>query len=299
MRKCVDITEKRFGLLTAKKIIKTIKKYGAVWECICECGRTVNVLYGNLKWGHTTSCGCNSIRARTCPICNKKTTENKCLCGFNFIVNTSEISKDTWYIMGFLLADGCISSRGKKRKDEMTLICELKNDKDNNKILNFIKNKMCPWINIKEYEKKYKNKYYKSIRMFVDIDSENVKDFKKYGIIQNKSLKGENIPNVPNKFFGSWLRGFFDGDGCIHNMKAGNRLTFAAGNKIFLINLSLIIDKYLNIKSTIINMGKPNCFLLSIYKTNDIKKIAKIMYEEKNIICLDRKRIIFEKRSLL
>ncbi len=55
-----DLTNQRFGRLTA---IKTRGKttYGQTqWECKCDCGNTVLVGIGNLRSGHTKSCGCLS-----------------------------------------------------------------------------------------------------------------------------------------------------------------------------------------------------------------------------------------------
>ena len=51
-----DITGKRFGKLVAIKPIK--KNLRIYWECVCDCGNTVDVYGTNLRTGHTTSCGC-------------------------------------------------------------------------------------------------------------------------------------------------------------------------------------------------------------------------------------------------
>ena len=41
-------------------------KYGdMVWKCRCNCGNLTKVLAGNLKSGHTTSCGCFHRRPRS------------------------------------------------------------------------------------------------------------------------------------------------------------------------------------------------------------------------------------------
>lgn len=48
-----DISNNVFGRLTATKYLGYSR-----WECICECGNTTTVDVGNLKRGHTTSCGC-------------------------------------------------------------------------------------------------------------------------------------------------------------------------------------------------------------------------------------------------
>lgn len=49
----IDLTNKRFGRLIAKKYIK-----GGFWRCLCDCGNEVIVDTRNLNSNHTRSCGC-------------------------------------------------------------------------------------------------------------------------------------------------------------------------------------------------------------------------------------------------
>lgn len=53
-----DLVGRRFGNLTVQSLFK-IDKGQVKWHCVCDCGNETNVLSGNLKSGHTTSCGCN------------------------------------------------------------------------------------------------------------------------------------------------------------------------------------------------------------------------------------------------
>ena len=48
-----DLTNQRFGLLTAKEYTK-----GGFWKCLCDCGNETIVDTRNLNSGHTRSCGC-------------------------------------------------------------------------------------------------------------------------------------------------------------------------------------------------------------------------------------------------
>lgn len=77
MPKAIDITNQKFGHLTAKS--KAESRSGKTyWLCECDCGRTKEVQTTHLKNGVTRSCGnkdCpyhngNNIE-RTCPICGK------------------------------------------------------------------------------------------------------------------------------------------------------------------------------------------------------------------------------------
>ncbi|MCH5206893.1 MAG: hypothetical protein J1F09_08050 [Oscillospiraceae bacterium] len=49
----VDLTGKKYNRLTVIKYCG-----GGKWECLCECGRTVNVSTNALSSGNTQSCGC-------------------------------------------------------------------------------------------------------------------------------------------------------------------------------------------------------------------------------------------------
>lgn len=57
MNKFIDLTNKKFGKLTAIEY-KGRNKSGGVWRCLCDCGNEVLVLGGNLRKGKTQSCGC-------------------------------------------------------------------------------------------------------------------------------------------------------------------------------------------------------------------------------------------------
>ena len=59
-----DISNKRFGLLTAVKPLYTNKNNQRVWQCICDCDKvvqyTVNELNQKVKLSAIVSCGCKS-----------------------------------------------------------------------------------------------------------------------------------------------------------------------------------------------------------------------------------------------
>lgn len=53
----IDLTNQRFGRLTAVKRCGRIRSY-ATWECSCDCGKMAIVASGYLLSGRTRSCGC-------------------------------------------------------------------------------------------------------------------------------------------------------------------------------------------------------------------------------------------------
>lgn len=60
MDKFIDLTGQRFGRLIIIKRLSNNKYRSAMWECKCDCGKTIKVTTSHLKSGHTKSCGCLS-----------------------------------------------------------------------------------------------------------------------------------------------------------------------------------------------------------------------------------------------
>lgn len=54
----MDLTNQKFGRLTAKEIVRTVPGKGNIWRCECECGGEKEVPAAYLRNGHTRSCGC-------------------------------------------------------------------------------------------------------------------------------------------------------------------------------------------------------------------------------------------------
>ncbi len=61
MHKFIDLSEQRFGKLTVLKRAENSKNGLVRLLCRCDCGKEKIVQYGNLKNGHTQSCGCLNI----------------------------------------------------------------------------------------------------------------------------------------------------------------------------------------------------------------------------------------------
>lgn len=61
-----DLSGQRFGMLTVvdrgENIYHPNGSFSVTWNCNCDCGGKVTVQSGNLKNGHTQSCGCISSR---------------------------------------------------------------------------------------------------------------------------------------------------------------------------------------------------------------------------------------------
>lgn len=55
----LDLTGQRFGRLTVTGVASKNVWGSYRWECQCDCGATTVVPSGDLRQGHTTSCGCH------------------------------------------------------------------------------------------------------------------------------------------------------------------------------------------------------------------------------------------------
>lgn len=53
-----DITGKKFGRLTAVRVVKKEQKNGRFWLCQCECGKETIIRETDIIRGNTKSCGC-------------------------------------------------------------------------------------------------------------------------------------------------------------------------------------------------------------------------------------------------
>lgn len=60
----LDLTGQRFGMLVAIRLHERVNGQ-AVWACRCDCGNESMARLGNLRRGHTISCGCQRSAATT------------------------------------------------------------------------------------------------------------------------------------------------------------------------------------------------------------------------------------------
>lgn len=56
--KPMDLSGQKFGRLTAIRMTDKRISKSVVWECLCDCGNTCEVVAASLRAGRTQSCGC-------------------------------------------------------------------------------------------------------------------------------------------------------------------------------------------------------------------------------------------------
>ncbi|MDD5463678.1 MAG: LAGLIDADG family homing endonuclease [Candidatus Moranbacteria bacterium] len=127
------------------------------------------------------------------------------------------------------------------------------------------------------------------------------KDLEKLGLYPNKSLTIK-FPDIPKKFLNHFVRGYFDGDGCVRVcMKKGKTqpliisklcTVFTSGSKEFLEELAVKIRGCTETNLLKVYNGN-RAFMLS-YTTGDSVKIFKFMYGNMTKpVFLERKALVY------
>ena len=61
----VDLTGNKYGRLTVISFAGLSNDRKAMWNCVCDCGKTVTVRGNDIRKGKTKSCGCLAIENLT------------------------------------------------------------------------------------------------------------------------------------------------------------------------------------------------------------------------------------------
>lgn len=116
-------------------------------------------------------------------------------------------------------------------------------------------------------------------------------------VTPRKSLRLK-FPDVPKKYFKFFLRGYFDGDGCISIYKRNNKtprpiLVFTCGTKSFLIKISKNLERLLQLTPKNVSRYNRGAYDLR-YRTKEGLKTLDYMYTDlKKAPFLDRKYKIY------
>ena len=203
------------------------------------------------------------------------------------------------YVLGFIAADGALIDARKSSRTCYTTITI--NDKD---LLEQIKAAMSSAHSIYSryaHNTRFKEKTYFCKKSYtLRFGSKTLfQDLINLGITPRKSLKIK-FPPVPKQFFSFFLRGYFDGDGCISLSILTGRKTprlktiFTCGSSIFLEEINRILHTQINISYMKI-YNNSGAFRL-IYNKKDSFKVLKLMYRNLNHApYLERKYKIFQK----
>lgn len=174
------------------------------------------------------------------------------------------------YILGFWFADGCIY-RGK-------IFDITQNSKDK-----YILKKIAKELEYEGPITDYVDRQVSRINFSCVVIYE---DIIKLGGKENKSLD-LTFPNIPKCYLPDFIRGYFDGDGSIYNIK-GNRIntTFTCGSKKFLDELLKILKAEADVEGGSYNPGN----ISLVFGKRDSIKIGEYIYKNNPELFLERKK---------
>jgi intein/homing endonuclease len=121
------------------------------------------------------------------------------------------------------------------------------------------------------------------------------------GLVVNKA-KRMKLPDIPNQYIGDFVRGYFDGDGCIwsgnsHKYRLKQTmsllLVFTSASIAFLSELFFLLKKQ-GIRGGSLFKSKDGNYARLSFSTLDALKIYEIMYNNPTKLFLSRKKLIFE-----
>lgn len=201
------------------------------------------------------------------------------------------------YVLGFIYADGCLIDAHNSSRTQYIGITS----KDSSLLHKINQALGCnkPLYERQPQIRKYPNgKIYKnSLTYTLRIGNKVIfNDLIKLGLTPRKSLSLK-LPQIPLQYFSPFLRGYFDGDGCLtlsrpyknENRAYRVRLVFTSGSKQFLNDIGSSISEFTEIQSKNIYQQIKSFYL--VYCKTAALKILKFMYSdtERNKLYLDRK----------
>lgn len=179
-------------------------------------------------------------------------------------------SEEKAYWLGFLFADGYISDNNKIE------LCLKESDKEhieNFKLTLDSKHKISKKKNI------LNNNVFYSYRISIQ-DQKLNKDLHSKGCINNKSLVCK-FPKIKDEFLLSFIRGYFDGDGCIFFDNRFNtnlpRAEFACGSIDFITELKDILYTKFNLFTSL--YSDKNIYSLRFGRSNEARKFLNLIYK--------------------
>jgi len=192
-------------------------------------------------------------------------------------INTEEKA----YFLGYLFADGY----NQKTKGTIRLILSTKDEN----ILNKLSKATSSNNPIKKENRIVNGNSYSTSGVYLH-SIHMCKTLESHGMTQTKSLTVE-FPKINIKYLNHFIRGYFDGDGCIKIDKYGQPKISICGSKMFLIELKKIFECNLNLNSIKLYKSKNSkIHYLEYVGLINVEKIYKLLYSGSNIF-LERKYI--------
>lgn len=121
-----------------------------------------------------------------------------------------------------------------------------------------------------------------------------ISSIQRWGIVPRKTLNSGFPSALPKGMWSDFIRGLFDGDGCVHLSMDKRRKSSYLRQCCFLGTQDLLrpIPIHFGLDDKIIPYRA--IAKLVYYKVSDLRKIFDAMYYSKDVPCLERKRVKFE-----
>jgi hypothetical protein len=187
-------------------------------------------------------------------------------------------SEEKAYFLGLIFADGSLNNKLKTL--QLTLV-----EEDSDILEYFIRNIYLDRELRTIYPRSVNHKVQKQVTITSRIFYESLLV---YHLSQNKSENGiwVNEGLISKELFHHFIRGYFDGDGCIyHNNKSGDKTVSFTGSHVFIENLRrfLVVELSLN-KGNISKRYKDGfSSTLTFGGLKQVEKIKKYLYKDSNI----------------
>lgn len=189
------------------------------------------------------------------------------------------------YWLGFLYADGYVAKKHDKNGNEKGGSVELAlQNRDKYHIQNFLDDIESTAPIADKVVKLNNNQYLANRTCITSIKM--VNDLIKNGCFENKSLTLKPPTTIPNDLIHHFIRGYFDGDGCVCFYPERYTYVYSIiGTKEFLE----FIASEINLPSyTIISFKHKKCYELKTYSKESAKIFHNYIYKDKSIF-LERK----------
>lgn len=190
------------------------------------------------------------------------------------------------YFLGFIIADGCVSTPARHHKSPVRLIINI-SSKDR-VILEKLKDELNCDYEINDYIP-HESTYSSNQMSELVINSKRICDaLSLYGVTQSKTGY-EYIPDIDEKYLPHLLRGFIDGDGSIENNGKIRTIRITACDKLILEQINNIFVS-IGVKSKEVEEDKrgKNAYTLRYNREKDIESIKDFLYKDATFY-LDRK----------
>ena len=268
--------------LTEEEINKIIYNYTVLHQGLQTCGK---------EFGYSQYLVEKLLKERN--IKKRNYTESK-QCGRKYKINDGYFKKQSSnmaYILGLLASDGNVL----EKENRITL--ELQSQ--DIEILRKINNELSNEREIKTYTTS-KNKNYCKLQIW---SSEIKKDLSVYNIVPNKTFTLQPPLFLDKKYYIDFIRGYFDGDGCIYKRENNREIVQIDGaSKAMMEWIRNVFNDYgittPSFRTYRLETGV-KMYRLSYYNQEIIHKIYKLFYHSENLLYLERKKQKFSQETLL